>query len=502
MDGMVQHIFHIYDGLGARIGNLQEDLDPDETIFEDPNLDANVPAVEQHIGQTGADPGIAIPGEDEMEDDDLQAMENDQPTADELLEEGARTPLFAGSGLTQLGGTLLLLNCLRTHGASNLLVNEVFEILSKSMLPKVNSLPHNEYHASKVLKRLGLAYDTIHCCPGPRTCVLFRGDAFKDLQRCPHCGANRYRQVGKSKVPAKVLRHFPLIPRLQRMYSTPLQASFMTWHASHGSEDGVMRGAVDSYQWKYVNWKWNSEFAFEHRNLRLELATDGVNPFSVKRSTWSTWPVLILNYNLPPWMTTKKHFIMLSLIIPGKKSVTGDNFDIYLQPLLEELKVLWHTGVPTDDAAIYQGSPHFNMKAILLWTIHDFPAYGVVAGCVTKGYKGCPICGPNTVSRRSLSLHKNVYDAQYRQFLPAAHPWRLARPEFNGVAEHRCPIRRVSSADILHWGQLRESWIQVGGAPAHSDPARQFGIKRVSALFELDYWKVCIGSNGFHDSLC
>lgn len=124
------------------------------------------------------------------------------------------------------------------------------------------------------------------------------------------------------------------------MYSTPLQASYMTWHSRHSSEDGVMRGAVDSHQWKFVNWRWNTEFASEHRNLRLGLATDGVNPFSVKRSTWSTWPVLIMNYNLPPWMTTKKHFIMLSLIIPGKRSVTGENFDVYLQPLLDELKLL------------------------------------------------------------------------------------------------------------------------------------------------------------------
>lgn len=384
----------------------------------------------------------------------------------------------------------MLLNCLRTYGASNMLVNELFAILSKSMLPKINSLPQNEYHASKVLKRLGLAYETIHCCPGSRTCVLFRGNELKDLARCPVCGADRFKQVGRSKVPVKVLRHFPLIPRLQRMFSTPLQASYMTWHSRHGSEDGVMRGAVDSHQWKFVDWKWNREFAFEDRNLRLGLATDGVNPFSVKRSTWSTWHVLIMNYNLPPWMTTKKHFIMLALIIPGKKSVTGDNFDVYLQPLLDELKVLWNTGVPTDDAAMYQGSRRFNMKAILLWTMHDFPAYGVVAGCVTKGYRGCPICGPGTISRRSLALHKNVYDDQYRRFLPCGHPWRMARTEFSGVAEHRNPPPKVTSSDILPWGQFRESWLHIGGGPAHTDPVRTYGVKRISALFELPYWKV------------
>ena len=240
-----------------------------------------------------------------------------------------------------------------------------------------------------------------------------------------------------------------------------------------------------------MNWKWNESFASEPRNIRLGLATDGVNPFLVKRSTWSTWPVLLMNYNLPPWMTTKKHFIMLSLIIPGKRSVTGENFDIYLQPLLEELKILWNEGVPTDDAAMFQGSARFNLKAMLLWTIHNFPAYGVVAGCVTKGYRACPVCGPNTISRRSFSLHKNVYDNQYRRFLPEDHPWRRPCPEFGMREETRPPPPKVTAAEILRWGHSRECWKRAGEGPASSDPARVHGIKRISSLFELPYWQVC-----------
>ena len=274
------------------------------------------------------------------------------------------------------------------------------------------------------------------------------------------------------------------------MFSTPLQASMMTWHARNTSEPGVMRHSADSAQWKFVNSTYMEEFAHEDRNLRLGLATDGVNPFSVKRSTWSTWPVLLVNYNIPPWMRTKRHFIMWSLIIPGKKSVTGDNFDVYLEPLLEELLTLWNTGVRTDDAAKYGGSSEFLMKAILLWTIHDFPAYGIVAGCVTKGYKGCPVCGPGTISRRSRALHKNVYEGQYRRWLPLRHPWRAAISLFDNVAEDRVAPAKVTSLEIMRWGRLRESFKSRGGAQANEDPARQFGIKRVCSLFQLPYWKV------------
>ena len=163
---------------------------------------------------------------------------------------------------------------------------------------------------------------------------------------------------------------------------------------------------------------------------------------------------------------------------------------MYLQPLLDELKILWHSGVPTLDASMYGDTPHFNMKAILLWTIHNFPAYGIVAGCVTKGYRGCPVCGPNTISRRSLTLHKNVYDNQQHRFLPHDHPWRGSTGVWGGVAETRDALSKVMPVDVIRWSRLRESWVALGASPASTDPAREFGIKRVSALLSLPYWQV------------
>ena len=66
-----------------------------------------------------------------------------------------------GAKLSSLSATLLLLNSLRVHGASNVLMNEVFRILSCSILQDINSLPPMKYAASKTLKQLGLAYNTI-----------------------------------------------------------------------------------------------------------------------------------------------------------------------------------------------------------------------------------------------------------------------------------------------------------------------------------------------------
>ena len=50
---------------------------------------------------------------------------------------------------------------------------------------------------------------------------------------------------------------------------------------------------------------------------------------------------VLIKYNLPPWLETKPFFLMLSLIIPGKKSVNSYTIDVYLEPLFDELVELW-----------------------------------------------------------------------------------------------------------------------------------------------------------------
>ena len=99
-----------------------------------------------------------------------------------------------------------------------------------------------------------------------------------------------------------------------------------------------MRVPADSPAWKHIETTW-SEFREDPRHLRLGLATDGVNPFGVRSTTWSTWPMVLINYNIPPWEATKKGNILLSLLIRGKYKVK--NMDVYLDPLIKELQDLW-----------------------------------------------------------------------------------------------------------------------------------------------------------------
>jgi hypothetical protein len=148
---------------------------------------------------------------------------------------------------------------------------------------------------------------------------------------------------------------------------------------------------------------------------------------------------------------------MIALLIPGKESVTSENIDVYLAPLIEELLELWK-GVPTTDVSKEPHRQHFTLHALLLWYIHDFPAYGLTSGQVTKGYRGCTECGPNVTTRRSKALEKNVY-LGHRRYLSRWHPYRRLRQAFNGQQEDRAPPPILTGSNIKDYAQERVSWM-------------------------------------------
>lgn len=265
----------------------------------------------------------------------------------------------------------------------------------------------------------------------------------------------------------------------------------MRWHHENASNDGQMRHPVDSPAWKTIDDKWPS-FSSEPRNVRLAMAVDGFNPFGDLSSTYSVWPVVLVTYNLPPWLCTKRNFCMLTLLIPGPKQ-PGNDIDVYLEPLVDELKELWDQGVWTYDA---YSKTSFNMKAILMWVIHDFPAYGNMAGCTTKGYNACPICGRNTESEYLSCSRKCVYMG-HRRFLPQRHKFRSQKAPFNGKEEHRYAPPIVKVSDIFKETKGKEAiWgkIESNKRKRNSKTGEKTDVvvwKKQSILFNLPYWEVC-----------
>lgn len=68
----------------------------------------------------------------------------------------------------------------------------------------------------------------------------------------------------------------------------------------------------------------------------------------------------------------KRKYMMLSTLGLRPKKL-GNDIDIYLVPLIEDLKHLWEEGVEVYDG-YWEAS--FVLRAMLHGTINDFPTYG------------------------------------------------------------------------------------------------------------------------------
>ncbi|KAL4289583.1 hypothetical protein GQ457_14G021380 [Hibiscus cannabinus] len=275
--------------------------------------------------------------------------------------------LYEGSKHSKLSFCVRLFHLKCMGGWTGNSFMQLLEFLSE-MFPFAK-IPQSGTDMKKMIKDLGLGYEKIHSCPND--CMLYWGDR-QNQEACHICGQSRWTNRDAE--------------------NASKTAESMRWHHDGRTDDGLLRHPADSLAWKSFDQKF-PRFAGDPRNVRLGLASDGFNPFKIMSTSYSTWPVVLVPYNLPPWICMKQSSFILSMIIPGEKG-PGNDIDIYLQPLIEELRQLW-VGVETFDVL---KKDNFNLRAALLWTINDFPAYTNLSGWSTKGRYVCPCCAAETCS--------------------------------------------------------------------------------------------------------
>ncbi|KAM3397863.1 hypothetical protein P3S68_001377 [Capsicum galapagoense] len=283
----------------------------------------------------------------------------------------ANAKLYLGSSLSQLTVVFRMLNIKMENNMSQRGYNQMMQLLKES-LPKDNIVLDNYYQMKKLVCSLGLPVEKIDCCESG--CMLHYGDDDEHLTSCKFCSKPRYKHcVGSRKrklLPDKRTYYSSLIPRLQRLYASHTTAADMRWHHEHKKENGVMHHPSDSEAWKHFN-ESHPFFAAELRNVRLGLCTDGFQPFSQSGRKYSSWPVIFTPYNLPPEMCMKEAYMFLTIIVPGPSN-PKHKIDVYLQPLIKELTLLWEIGV---EAFVISKRQNFQLRAALMWTISDFPTY-------------------------------------------------------------------------------------------------------------------------------
>jgi hypothetical protein len=133
-------------------------------------------------------------------------------------------PLYNGVRSSMLTTALLLMNVYKVHGVCNKFVDELLTILHKHLLPLDNCLPPTMYVAKTLTNKVGLKYNNIDACVNG--CVLFQKE-YERLETCPKCGLARFKAYGKSNVAVKIIQHFPLVPRLLRMFQARKTTEFM-----------------------------------------------------------------------------------------------------------------------------------------------------------------------------------------------------------------------------------------------------------------------------------
>lgn len=257
-------------------------------------------------------------------------------------------------------------------------------------------------------------------------CVCFNGE-LAGVESCPKCFEPRVDDHGK---PRRTFLYLPLVPQLQRLYSSPRHAKDARWAGEHKRTAGSVRDITESKNWdKYVI---RSGFFDDVRNIALALCGDGVNPF--RKSAHSVWPLLLSVLNFPPHLRTDLDHLILVGIIPGPRA--PKNMNLYLGLVAAEVVTYGELGVWTWDAFAQED---FRMRFEFQRLIADYR--GVAKMLCVKGAgakRGCTeCCAVGTKPHGEATQYGG-----YRCCLPADHPWRTDLELFGSETHQAAPRRR------------------------------------------------------------
>ena len=90
--------------------------------------------------------------------------------------------------MSKLEASIMLLEFKSTNGLSDKGFDQLLGLIWK-ILPK-NELPEKTYLAKQMICPIVLEVEKIHVCFND--CILYHGEKYKDLDKCPKCEAPQY----------------------------------------------------------------------------------------------------------------------------------------------------------------------------------------------------------------------------------------------------------------------------------------------------------------------
>jgi hypothetical protein len=121
------------------------------------------------------------------------------------------------------------------------------------------------------------------------------------------------------------------------MFLSERTAIHMRWHKDGERKNKeVMVHPLDSDVWKALD-NFDPEFAWDVRNVRIGLVTNGITPLDDNTTSYSCWLVFAIPYYLHLCLYMKYEFMFLCLIVPGPDH-PRPKLNVMLRPLIDELK--------------------------------------------------------------------------------------------------------------------------------------------------------------------
>jgi len=181
--------------------------------------------------------------------------------------------------------------------------------------------------------------------------------------------------------------------------------------------------------------------------------------------------------------------MMMPLLISGPHQ-PGNDIDVYLRLVVDELKMLWSDGVKVYDGFKRES---FKLRAMVLTSITDVPGHRCLSG-QSKGEKDCFQCLDDTESLWLNNSKKRVY-IRHRRFLSRSHPYLLMKRQFDGTIEKGSAPRHFTGHDVydqvkdvnVTLGKNKKS--ALGKRKRKEEEVADKRWKKKSILWELPYWK-------------
>nr|AAU90144.1 putative polyprotein [Oryza sativa Japonica Group] len=233
---------------------------------------------------------------------------------------------------------------------------------------------------------------------------------------------------------------------------------FLQWKAKNGVSDKAFGDLLKLVKNILPEGNQLSETTYEAKKIvchlglevqKIHACSNDCILYREMSSGHSTWPITMCIYNLPPWLCMKRKYIMMPIIIQGPKQ-PGNDIDVYLRPLVEDLKLLWKKeGVPVWDE---DKQEEFNSN---------------------KGYKVCTHCMDETESTYLKHCRKVVYMG-HRRFLAANHPVRKKGKHFEHTVDHRTKPKHRSGKTVF--AMVKDLKVVLGKGPSSQPIESEDGV--------------------------